>query len=67
MVELLALVNTEIVRLESLHACKAWIAKAGATVSTIKPLGIECLYPHPSVVAYKLRGAGPPVPIGSLP
>ena len=51
MVELLALVKTEVVRLESLHACKAWIAKAGAAVSTIKPLGIECLYPHPSVVA----------------
>ena len=41
MVELLALVKTEVVRLESLHACKAWIAKAGAAVSTIKPLGIE--------------------------
>ena len=64
MVELLALVKTEVVRLKSLHACKAWIAKAGAAVSTIKPLGIECLYPHPSVVAYKLPGVGPSPPIG---
>ncbi len=48
MVALLALVKTEVVRLESLHACKAWIAKAGAAVSTIKPLGIERPYPHPS-------------------
>lgn len=64
MAERLALVKSAIVRLEWLHACKAWIVKARAAVSTIKYFGIERLYPHPSEVSYKVPGVGTSIPIG---
>ena len=64
MVKLLGLTKGGTVRFQSLDECKTWITKAGAAVSTIKPLHRGRPNSHAVVVASKLPCAYDSVSIG---